>query len=154
MAEERFEDQTQAKKDQSKMKGENDAEKGKRQAPDAARQAPDAAKVDAPAQPTQEKKAEKPAKDEPKKEEKKFVLERKYTVNLTEAHSKPRFKQQNKAMSLLAEFCKRHMKGNDVHIDVTLNNAIRKSAKPLKYVDVLLQKDEAGTVYAQLAENK
>ncbi|MBI4360863.1 60S ribosomal protein L31 [Candidatus Micrarchaeota archaeon] len=149
MAEERFEDKTQTKKDDAKMKGEEDLEKGKRQAPQAAKEEATAEKA------PDEKKTEKASKaEEPKKAEKKFVLERKYTVNLSKAHSKPRFKQQNKALSLLQEFCKRHMKGAAVHVDVRLNNAIRKSAKPLKYVDVLLQKDEAGTVYAQLAENK
>ncbi len=152
MAEERFEDKTLHKKDDAKMKGEDVKSEADEKTPEAQKQqepkkqsaAKDGDKK------AESKKAD--AKDE-KPEEKKpvFVLERKYVVNLTEAYAKPRFKRANRAIDILQAFAKRHMKGKDVHVDVALNNTVRKSAAPQKKVHVLLQKDEDGTVFASLA---
>jgi ribosomal protein L31E len=159
MAQERFEDKTLHKKDDAKMKGEPEDEEEKIVQNQATSTEKTAVK---PEEKTDAKKTPKEAaktlqdkeKKEIKKEEKKipkFVLERKYMVNLTDAYSKPRFKRANKAISLLQAFAERHMKAKNVHVDVALNNTIRKSAAPIKKVHVLFQKDEAGTVFATLA---
>ncbi|MDP2717470.1 MAG: hypothetical protein Q8P02_01870 [Candidatus Micrarchaeota archaeon] len=154
MAEERFEDKTLHKKDDAKMKGEK-AEAAPAEAEEKAKDAPkkDAVKAE---KKTESQKTEKESKKNEKPEEKKptFVLERKYTVNLTDAYAKPRFFRANRAIHILQDFAKRHMKAKDVHIDVALNNTVRKSAAPLKKVHVLLQKDADGTVFATLAANQ
>ncbi|MBI2445257.1 60S ribosomal protein L31 [Candidatus Micrarchaeota archaeon] len=153
MAQERFEDKQLAKKDEAKIKGEAVEEKTNPH-----EQAKNAVKADekaAPAKaetPKTAKKAEKESKSA--KDEKpalKVVLERKYTVNLTEAYAKPKYKRTDRAISLLRDFCLRHMKGKDVKVDVELNNAIRQSVRPAKKVQIVLQKDERGTVTARLA---
>lgn len=147
MAEERFEDKQLAKKDEAKIKGEAVEEKANPHEHKAEEKAAPA-KAEAP---KAAKKAEKaPAKDE--KPARKVVLERKYTVNLTDAYAKPKYKRTDRAISLLRDFCLRHMKGKDVKLDVQLNNAIRKSARPTKKVQVVLQKDERGTVFASLVQ--
>jgi len=150
MAEERFEDKALAKKDEAKIKGEAVEEKAN---PHEHKHDEKAVKAEQKATPKAEKKAEskaEKAKDE--KPARKVVLERKYTVNLTEAYAKPKYKRADRAVSLLRDFCMRHMKGKAVKLDSGLNNAIRQSVRPAKSVQVVLQKDEQGTVFATLAQ--
>ncbi len=155
MAHERFEDKQLAKKDDAKIKGEAVEEKlnPHEQAKNAVKTEEKAA-APAKAEAVKGKKADE-KKEAPSKEEKparKVVLERKYTVNLTDAYAKPKYKRSDRAISLLRDFCLRHMKGKAVKVDSDLNNAIRTSSRPQKKVQVVLQKDEAGTVYAALAQ--
>ena len=161
MAEERFEDKQLAKKTDAKIKGEAVDEKANphEQAKNALKPAEQAA---APAEKakTEGKTAKTDAKGKEKanaeakdaKPAKKFVLERKYTVNLTDAYAKPKYKRADKAISLLREFALRHMKGKNVKVSVELNNTIRTSSRPQKKVQIVMQKDEAGTVFAALAQ--
>ncbi len=170
MADERFQDKALAKKDEAKIKGEEldekanphehklDAQKADSTVATAktAGKSSEKAKAEKTAAAEKGQKADKAAKSGDKadaKDEKparKTVLERKYSVNLTPAYAKPKYKRADKAISLLREFALRHMKGKDVKIDVELNNAIRTSSRPQKKVQVVLQKDEAGTVFAAL----
>ena len=166
MADERFQDKALAKKDEAKIKGEAtdekanphehklEGQKAETAAPvaKAAGIASEKAKTEKTAATEKGKKAEKTADKEAKDEKpaRKTVLERKYTVNLTDAYAKPKYKRADKAISLLREFALRHMKGKDVKVDVALNNAIRTSNRPQKKMHILLQKDEAGTVFAAL----
>ena len=159
MAEERFQDKQLAKKTDAKIKGEDTGEKANphEQAKNIAKSADVKADAKTEAKSNTEataKKTEKPAAT-PSKEEKpakKFVLERKYTVNLTDAYAKPKYHRADKAISLLRAFCLRHMKGKQVKVDTDLNNAIRTSSRPQKKVEVLLQKDDTGTVMVSLAQ--
>ncbi len=166
MAEERFQDKALARKDEAKIKGEAVDEKlnpheHKTEADAAQTKVPSPAKTQETgkseskaAAPKTDAKAKKAAttKDKPEKPARKMVLERKYTVNLTDAYAKPKYKRSDRAISLLRDFCLRHMKGKAVKVDAELNNAIRTSSRPQKKVQVLLQKDEAGTVFAALAQ--
>ncbi len=151
MAEEKFEDKQLAKHVEAKMKGEEkEEEKGKRQAPEAAK---------AEAKETKEEKHEHAGHDHGKEKEekekpKKFVLERKYTFNLTEAYGKPKYQRCNRAISMLKALAIRHMKGKEAKIDTAVNNAIRKSAAPLKKIAVMLRKDEDGMVYVSHAQEQ
>lgn len=148
MAEERFEDKALAKKDEAKIKGEAVEEKAN---PHEHTHDEKAAKAEPKAAPKAAKKeeAKEPAKAE--KPARKVVLERKYTVNLTDAYAKPKYKRSDRAISLLRDFALRHMKGKAVKLDSELNNAIRSSVRPAKHVQVVFQKDEQGTVFATLA---
>ncbi|MBI5226869.1 60S ribosomal protein L31 [Candidatus Micrarchaeota archaeon] len=170
MADERFQDKALAKKDEAKIKGEAtdekanphehkaDAQKAESAAPiaKAAGKASEKAKTEKAAAEKGQKtekaatKSDDKADSKDEKPARKTVLERKYTVNLTDAYAKPKYKRADKAISLLREFALRHMKGKDVKVDVALNNAIRTSNRPQKKVHILLQKDEAGTVFAAL----
>ncbi|MBI5036098.1 hypothetical protein HZC09_02025 [Candidatus Micrarchaeota archaeon] len=134
MAEEKFEDKTLRKKEEIKIK-EGEAEKKEEKAKEEEKKAP-------------------AGKKEEKKEEKKteIVLERKYTANLSRAYAKPKTKKANTAITLLKEFCVRHMKGKSASIEPKLNDVIRAAGRPLKKVSVLLQKDKEGVVYAKLAQ--
>lgn len=159
MAEERFEDKALAKKDEAKIKGEAVEEKQNPHEQKPAEKLPEAkasgsAKALEPAKPeSKAKKADAKEKDaKAEKPARKMVLERKYTVNLTDAYAKPKYKRSDRAIDLLRDYCLRHMKGKKVAIDVALNNAIRTSSRPQKKVQVLAQKDEAGTVFVALAQ--
>lgn len=101
----------------------------------------------------EEKKVEKKGEKAPKTEEKKFVLERIYTVNLVEAYKKPQTHRADKAVRILRAFLERHMKGSPVKISMSLNNSLRKrgSVKPLKKVKVKAGKDKDGVVFADVA---
>ncbi len=159
MADERFQDKALAKKDDAKIKGEPIEEnlnphehKPEAKLPEAKAPVPVKAleKSKAPTKAKTDEKEAKDAKDE--KPARNMVLERKYTVNLTDAYAKPKYKRSDRAISLLRDFCLRHMKGKAVKVSAELNNAIRTSVRPQKKVQVLLQKDEAGTVFAALAQ--
>lgn len=152
MAEERFQDKALAKKDEAKIKGDDvqENQNPREHKAEATQDQKTPPVKTAKTEKTEEKKEAKDAKAE--KPARKVVLERKYTVNLAEAYAKPKYKRQDRAVLLLREFALRHMKGNKVAIEPELNNAIRTSARPQKKMQVLLQKDEAGTVHAALAQ--
>ncbi len=157
MADERFQDKALAKKDDAKMKGEEIDEKAnphehkpEPKSPQAKAPLPSKALEPSPSESKAKKGEAKDAKAE--KPARKMVLERKYTVNLMDAYAKPKYKRCDRAISLLRDYCLRHMKGKAVKVDSELNNAIRTSAHPAKKVQVLAQKDEAGTVFVALAQ--
>lgn len=148
MSEEKFEDKTLLKKEDEKIKTQ--AEAVKEEAKESKTDAKTAAK-EAPKAPESKKASKEKATGEPKEKKPTFVLERKYMVNLSRAYAKPAQKRANTAVTLLREFCVRHMKGRSVRIEPDVNNAIRKSIRPLKRLSVLLKKDKEGVVHAFLA---
>ncbi len=80
--------------------------------------------------------------------------ERIYTVPLGKAWNVPKYRRAEKAITILRQFTKRHMKPEEVVIDPTVNEAIwaRGIKKPPRKIRVRLSKDEEGTVTVTLAE--
>jgi len=78
-----------------------------------------------------------------------------YTINLRKELIKtPRWKRANKAISLIREFIKRHMKTDKVKINASLNERIwsRSREKPPMRVRVKATKEADGTVRVELFE--
>ena len=82
------------------------------------------------------------------------VEERIYTVPLKRAWIVPRYRRAEKAVSVLKQFVKRHMKPEDIVIDPSVNEVIwrRGITNPPRKIRVRLSKDDAGVVTVNLAE--
>jgi large subunit ribosomal protein L31e len=80
--------------------------------------------------------------------------ERIYTVPLGKAWNVPKYRRAEKAITLLRQFTKRHMKPEEVVIDPTVNEAIwaRGIKKPPRKIRVRLSRDDEGVVTVTLAE--
>ena len=81
--------------------------------------------------------------------------ERIYTVPLGKAWNVPRYRRAEKAITILRQFTKRHMKPEEVIIDPTVNEAIwaRGIKNPPRKIRVRLSKDDEGLVTVTLAES-
>ncbi len=83
-----------------------------------------------------------------------MVEERIYVIPLREAKEKPRYKRASKAIDLIREFLRRHLKAERIKIDEGLNRKIwsRGAKKPPSKVRVRAVKKDDGSVEVFLAE--
>ena len=83
-----------------------------------------------------------------------IVEERIYTIPLKKAWNVPRKKRTPRAIRLIREFVKRHMKAEDVRIETEVNEAVwtRGIQKPPRRIRVRVTKDKDGVVTVHLAE--
>ena len=89
-------------------------------------------------------------------EEERPVEERVYVIPLGETRISRRKKRAPRAIRLIKEFAKRHMKAEDVKIAPELNEYIwsRGIEKPPRRVKVRMEKYEDGLVKVYLAEER
>ena len=82
------------------------------------------------------------------------VDERIYTIPLGRAWVAPRYRRAEKAITVLRQFVKRHMKPDEIIIDTSVNEEIWKQGiqKPPRKIRVRLSKDDTGLVTVTLAE--
>lgn len=80
------------------------------------------------------------------------VLERVYTVSLRDVYEASRRRRAKRAINLLREFARRHMKAEDVRISEGVNQLIwsRGAEKPPRRITVLMKKDKDGVVKVML----
>lgn len=101
--------------------------------------------------------AEEEVKEAPKEEvaEKKeeFVEERVYTIPLSKAWIAPRSKRSQKAIRIMKEFIRRHMKPESIVINSEVAEKIwsKGMEKPPRKLRVKTTKDKEGTVTVHLA---
>ena len=83
-----------------------------------------------------------------------IVLKRLYIVPLVKAWAAPRKKRVPRAVRLLKEFAKRHMKAEEVWISNAVNEILwrRGIEKPPRKIRVRAVRDREGTVTVYLAE--
>ena len=83
-------------------------------------------------------------------------LERVYTVPLGRAWNAQGYRRSEKAMTLLKEFTKRHMKPTEIVIDTAVNEAIwaRGIYKPPRKIRVKMTRDGEGIVTVTMAEGE
>lgn len=81
-------------------------------------------------------------------------LERVYTVPLGRAWIAQGYRRTEKAMTVLREFTKRHMKPTEIIIDPTVNEALwaRGISNPPRKIRVKMSRDSEGVVTVTLAE--
>jgi len=81
-------------------------------------------------------------------------LERVYTIPLRDAYEASRKRRTKRAINLIKEFAKRHMKAEEVKISEGINHVIwnRGAEKPPRKVRVLMRKDKDGVVKVMLPE--
>jgi large subunit ribosomal protein L31e len=79
-------------------------------------------------------------------------LDRTYTVPLSRAWIAPRYRRTSRAVNVLREFAKRHMKSSEIKIDSDLNEKLwsRGITKPPRRITVRMKKDEEGLVTISL----
>jgi len=80
--------------------------------------------------------------------------ERIYVVPLSRAKEAPRYARSKKAISVLREFVRKHMKSEKIVIDPKLNEIIwkRGARKPPSRIRVKVVKEDDGTVKVFSAE--
>lgn len=80
--------------------------------------------------------------------------ERIYVVPLSKAKEAPRYARSKKAVNLLKEFVKKHMKSEEIVVDPKLNEIIwkRGARKPPTKIRVKVVKEDDGTVKVLPAE--
>ena len=97
-----------------------------------------------------EKKKQKPAieKEEKPEEEIEIVEEKVYTFNLRKAWIAPRQKRTPRAVRMLKQFVKRHMKGEEVLVSKEVNEAMwaRGAKKPPRKIRIRAAKDKEGKI--------
>ncbi len=83
-----------------------------------------------------------------------ITLERVYVVPLKDSYEASRTRRTKRAVNILREFAKRHMKGEDVRISVGVNDLIwsRGVEKPPRKIKVLMRKDKDGVIRVMLPE--
>jgi large subunit ribosomal protein L31e len=81
-------------------------------------------------------------------------LERIYTVPLGRAWVAQKYRRAEKAMMLLKEFTKRHMKPTEIKIDTSVNEAMwaRGIRNPPRRIRVKMTRDDEGVVTVTMAE--
>ena len=82
------------------------------------------------------------------------TLERIYTVPLGRAWVAPKYRRAEKAVTVLRQFVARHMKPDEVIIDLSVNEEIWKRGiqNPPRKIRVKLSKDDTGLVTVTMAE--
>jgi large subunit ribosomal protein L31e len=82
----------------------------------------------------------------------KIELERTYTVPLSRAWIAPRYRRTSRAVNVLKEFARHHMKSSEIKIDSDLNEKLWKRGvtKPPRRIMVTMTKDEDGLVTISL----
>jgi len=81
-------------------------------------------------------------------------LERVYTVPLGKAYAAQRWRRSEKAMMILRDFAKRHMKAEEVLVDTSVNELVwaRGIKSPPRKIRVKMTKDSDGKVTISLLE--
>ena len=79
-------------------------------------------------------------------------LTRTYVIPLGVVYEAPPYRRAKKAVSVIREFATRHMKANQVSIDVDVNEAIwsRGIKHPPRRITVEMRRDEDGVVKVKL----
>ncbi len=79
-------------------------------------------------------------------------LERSYTVPLSRAWIAARHRRTVRAVNILKEFAKRHMKSSEIKIEPKLNEQLweRGITRPPRHITVRMQRDEDGLVTISL----
>ncbi len=79
-------------------------------------------------------------------------LERLYMIPLRDAYEASKTRRAKKAIRIIKEFARRHMKGENVKISEGVNKAVwnRGAEKPPRRITVLIRKDEDGTIHVML----
>ena len=79
-------------------------------------------------------------------------LERLYTIPLRDAYEASKTRRAKKAIRIIEEFARRHMKGENVKISEGVNKAVwsRGAEKPPRRITVLMRKDEDRTIHVML----
>ncbi len=89
-------------------------------------------------------------------EEAKVVATREYRISLKRAYWAARTRRAKRAINLIREFVSRHMKTDlkKVKIDPAVNMAVwsRSIEKPPRYIDVVVEKRQDGTVFVKLKQ--
>ncbi|MCD6235591.1 MAG: 50S ribosomal protein L31e [Thaumarchaeota archaeon] len=82
------------------------------------------------------------------------VLERVYVVPLRDAYEASRTRRAKRAVNILKEFAKRHMKGEEVKLSEGVNHLIwsRGAEKPPRKIRVVMKKDKDGVIQVMLPE--
>lgn len=82
------------------------------------------------------------------------TIERIYTIPLGRAWVVPRYRRAEKAITILRQFVKRHMKPDEVIIETSVNEEIWKRGiqNPPRKIRVKLSKDNTGLVTVTMAE--
>ncbi|MDD4126504.1 MAG: 50S ribosomal protein L31e [Methanomicrobium sp.] len=77
-----------------------------------------------------------------------------YVIPLRDVKKAPRWKRSPRAIKEIRAFLAKHMKSEDIKIDVSINEKIweRGSEKPPRKIRVRAMKFEDGQVQAELAE--
>jgi large subunit ribosomal protein L31e len=85
-----------------------------------------------------------------KKEE--IILEREYTIPLRDVWKAPKKKRAEKAIRIIRDFAKRHMKAEEVKISEEVNELIwsRGIEKPPRRIKVIMKKDKDNIVKVEL----
>jgi large subunit ribosomal protein L31e len=85
-----------------------------------------------------------------KKEE--IILEREYTIPLRDVWGAPKKKRAEKAIRIIRDFAKRHMKAEEVKISEEVNELIwsRGIEKPPRRIKVIMKKDKDNIVKVEL----
>jgi len=93
-------------------------------------------------------KSEKPKKEEEPEEEIEIVEEKAYTVNLREAWKAPTKGRTPRAIRVLREFVKRHMKVDSVIVSNEINEQVwaRSIERPPRKLKIRAVKDKEGNV--------
>jgi len=83
-----------------------------------------------------------------------IVLERKYVIPLRDAYEASRKRRAKRAINMVKEFAKRHMKAEVVKISDKVNKLIwsRGAEKPPRRIEVLMRKNRLGVVEVMLPE--
>ncbi|RLF16992.1 MAG: 50S ribosomal protein L31e [Thermoprotei archaeon] len=87
-------------------------------------------------------------------EEGKVILEREYVIPLRKVYSVPRTKRASRAIRLIREFIKRHVKAEVIKISPEVNEYVwrRGREKPPRRVAVRVKKYEDNTAVVELLE--
>ena len=101
-----------------------------------------------------EEEGEEVAEEKPEEVKEEFLEERIYTVPLRRAWIAPRKKRTPKAVRILRQFVRRHMKSEEITIMPEVNEALwsRGIEKPPRRIKIRATKDKDGKVTVYLAE--
>ena len=83
-----------------------------------------------------------------------IVLEREYVIPLRDAYEASRRRRAKRAINIIKEFARRHMKAEEVKLSQGLNQLVwsRGIEKPPRRVKVVMRKDSDGVVEVLLPE--
>jgi len=83
-------------------------------------------------------------------------LSRVYTINLSKVVLSPKYRRTKRAINMIKEFAKRHMKSEEITIDENLNKQMWKRGikHPPRKVRVKMVKDEDGMVTVSLYQEE
>ncbi|MEM2083284.1 MAG: 50S ribosomal protein L31e [Nitrososphaerota archaeon] len=85
-------------------------------------------------------------------EKEEIVLEREYTIPLRDVWEAPKKKRAEKAIRIIKNFAKRHMKAEEVKISEKVNELIWSKGieKPPRRIKVIMKKDKDNIVKVEM----